>query len=279
MLEQPLTSVKKTLPDPLPSLCVRALRSQPYSMADRFDDVLMTMAGQLGGIEPLLKTFFSFLHRNTDFYVAWPPAAAAEKPTMGFATGKAEELLLKAFRSFPCKAYQSKQPVQTTASTAAAAAVGKASKTKQKSKTAAQPAGAALTSSLPAATAVAPATTAIRAQDLTNSTQSSASTAVSSKAQSDKSSAAVSSGTKQEPIGNGGMCTEHGYHWTQTLQEVTVYVEVPKGTRGRDVDCQIGAKTLDLQLRGTPQQVCCPLQIILANFRQVCYCIWFVCLH
>jgi N-terminal conserved domain of Nudc./CS domain len=242
---------------------------QTSSMADRFDNVLMTMAGQLGGIEPLLKTFFFFLHRNTDFYVAWPPAAAAEKPTMGFATGKAEELLLKAFRSFPYKAYQSKQhpPLQKTAPTAAAAAVNMSSKAKQKSKSAAQPTGAVLTSSLPAATAVAPATTAIQAQDLTTSTLSLASTAVPSGAQSDKSSAAVSNNTKQEPIGNGGMCTEHGYHWTQTLQEVTVNVEVPKGTRGRDIDCQIGAKTLDLQLKGTPQQVCCPLHITLANCR------------
>jgi N-terminal conserved domain of Nudc./CS domain len=227
---------------------------QQYSMADRFDEVLMTMAGQLGGIEPLLKTFFSFLHRNTDFYVAWPPAAAAEKPTMGFATGKAEELLLKAFQSFPYKAYQSKQPVQTTAPTTAAA-VNKFSKAKQKCKTAAQPTAAASTSSLPAATAVAPATTAVLAQDLTNSAQTSASTDVPSRAHSITSSAAVSNGTKQEPIGNGGMCTEHGYHWTQTLQEVTVYVEVPKGTRGRSIDCQIGAKTVDLQLKGTPQQV------------------------
>jgi N-terminal conserved domain of Nudc./CS domain len=233
-------------------------------MADRFDDVLMTMAGQLGGIEPLLKTFFSFLHRNTDFYVAWPPAAAAEKPTMGFATGKAEELLLKAFRSFPYKAYQSKQPVQAAAPTARTTAAGnKSSKAKKTSMTATQPAAAASTSSLPAAIAAAPATNAVQAQDPASSTQISASTEVPLRSNSVKSSASAS-GSKQEPIGNGGMCSEHGYHWTQTLQEVTVYVEVPKGTRGRNIDCQIGAKTLDLKLTGSPPQVRSP-QIILSN--------------
>ena len=38
---------------------------------------------------------------------------------------------------------------------------------------------------------------------------------------------------KQIPIGNGGICDS--YFWTQSLTETTVYVDVPDGTRGRDV--------------------------------------------
>ncbi|KAG5186928.1 nuclear migration protein nudC-like protein [Tribonema minus] len=147
-------------------------------MADesRYDELLMTMAGQLGSIDGLLRTLFSFLHRKTDFYVEWDPALlASERPTMGFVSGKAEELLLQAFQSTTdgggVTAQQSQQP-----------------------------------------------------------------------------------GTKQTPVGNGGACPDHGYCWTQTLQEVTVYVDVPKGTRGRDMVCDIGTRSLSCKLKGAGGQ-------------------------
>ena len=53
---------------------------------------------------------------------------------------------------------------------------------------------------------------------------------------------------KQIPIGNGGICDS--YFWTQSLTETTVYVDVPDGTRGRDVFCEITASTLKLKLKG-----------------------------
>lgn len=55
----------------------------------RFDDVLMTMAQQSGSIDGLLRAFFSFLHRRTDFYVVQPPQGAS----MGFPEGKAEDMV------------------------------------------------------------------------------------------------------------------------------------------------------------------------------------------
>jgi hypothetical protein len=58
----------------------------------RFDEVLLNLAAQSGGIEPLLKSFFSFLHRKTDFYVV-----ADFKPgsnvSMGFPPGGAEKIV------------------------------------------------------------------------------------------------------------------------------------------------------------------------------------------
>ena len=46
------------------------------------DEMLMMMASKMGGIEPLLHTFFSFLHRKTDFYIQYPRAnnACATEP-------------------------------------------------------------------------------------------------------------------------------------------------------------------------------------------------------
>jgi hypothetical protein len=53
---------------------------------------------------------------------------------------------------------------------------------------------------------------------------------------------------KQIPIGNGGIGPN--YYWTQTLQDLTVYVDVPVGCRGRDIKCFIEAKKLFLSADG-----------------------------
>lgn len=59
---------------------------------------------------------------------------------------------------------------------------------------------------------------------------------------------------KQIPIGNGGYTEQ--YYWTQTLNEVTVYVDVPQGTRGKQVDCVMKPRFLSLSVKG---QDCGPL--------------------
>jgi hypothetical protein len=74
-------------------------------MADpQVDDVMMSLASKLGGIEPLLHAFFSFLNRKTDFYIAFSKDLKGQ-PKMGFPEGKAEALVLKHFRTFPMKDY------------------------------------------------------------------------------------------------------------------------------------------------------------------------------
>jgi hypothetical protein len=72
----------------------------------KLDELFMNIAGQLGGLNPLLRAFFGFLHRRTDFYVCWDDEVATQlKPSSGFPKGKAESLLLQAFRSYPQKRY------------------------------------------------------------------------------------------------------------------------------------------------------------------------------
>ncbi|CAN0299678.1 unnamed protein product [Ectocarpus sp. 6 AP-2014] len=53
---------------------------------------------------------------------------------------------------------------------------------------------------------------------------------------------------KQVPIGNGGVTDR--YYWTQTVNEATVYVDVPPGTRSKDVSCVIQPRWLKLKVRG-----------------------------
>lgn len=53
------------------------------------DKLLLQLAASHQGIQPLLRTFFSFLHRCTDFYVV----DQSETKSMGFDYGVAENLV------------------------------------------------------------------------------------------------------------------------------------------------------------------------------------------
>ncbi|XP_043699251.1 protein BOBBER 1-like isoform X2 [Telopea speciosissima] len=56
---------------------------------------------------------------------------------------------------------------------------------------------------------------------------------------------------KREPNKGNGMDFEN-YSWTQTLQEVTVTVPVPPGTKSRFVSCEIKKNHLKVGLKGQP---------------------------
>ena len=62
---------------------------------EKFDDILMQIAGQAGGIEPLFDTLFSWLYRKTDYFHVMKP-----NDKMGFPEGVAEKLLLRNFRRY-----------------------------------------------------------------------------------------------------------------------------------------------------------------------------------
>jgi hypothetical protein len=52
----------------------------------------------------------------------------------------------------------------------------------------------------------------------------------------------------QIPIGNGGIA-EH-YYWTQTIKELTVYVDLDFQAKGKDIQCSITPGHLTLSVRG-----------------------------
>ena len=62
------------------------------------------------------------------------------------------------------------------------------------------------------------------------------------------SAAARTEAGKLVPLGNGGFTDK--YYWTQSLEEITVYVEIPHGTRGKHVDCEIHASRMKLAVKG-----------------------------
>ena len=267
----------------------------------RFDDVLKNLTGQAGSLEALLRVFFSFLHRNTDFYVTYDPAKTTSAG-MGFPPGKAEQLLLRAFKSFPYKEYggqqqqqqQQQQPRTGTAGKGRAAphsdppakaspstncTVGRGGKPK-----AAPPASHApevLDSTSSADSGESRTTTPPSQQQAPSGSGSkdsksssiatcregsaglgSSSTPAASDPQTTLAAATASAASEsnnnirvrytdsglQVPIGNGGVTPK--YYWTQTVTEATVYVDVPPGTRSKDISCLIQPRRLKLRVKG-----------------------------
>ncbi|CAM9101115.1 unnamed protein product [Chrysoparadoxa australica] len=178
--------------------------------------MLMGIAGQLGGLEPLLQTFFSFLHRRTDLYVAWDiaegraAAAAGQKgPSMGFPKGQAEKIVLQSFRSFPYKKHESTPAAGKPKAEPTQAETKAKTKAKTKSKPETKAAQPTSTKPLPPPPCF---------------------------------------NGKQIPTGNGGI--DQGYYWTQTLYELTVYVELPEPTKANMLHCDVGGKKLVVGLTG-----------------------------
>jgi len=50
------------------------------------------------------------------------------------------------------------------------------------------------------------------------------------------------------PVGNGG--STDTYYWTQTLQDLTIYIPIPDGTRGKHVGCDFSITKLKVGLKG-----------------------------
>ena len=245
----------------------------------RFDDLLLAFASQQEGLDAVLRTFFSFLHRRTDLYIV------DERPTrpVGFAPGAAERILLKAFRSLP---YRPPSPLQrggsaeVSAATASAGAASsqpttlppalparrpEASLQNTPASSAAVPAPTApLPSAAPAlapSAAPAPSTPAASPAPATSlpplAVASPGSCAGASRSEPRAGAApavaapraiAYTPEGKQVPVSNGGVGP--GYWWAQTLREVTLYVEVPAATRARDVSLALTACSLALRLGG-----------------------------
>lgn len=203
-----------------------------------FDDVFTQVAGRLGGIQPLLDTFFGFLCRKTDFYVQFDPKVT-KQANMGFPPGIAEKMLLESFKKFPYReiAPQVEEVTSPPSGSSKAIKEDKASATSTKSLRSAgsqkDDTGTSTTFSSAIAN-VHPSSTVTPP--------------VPPQAKAKAPVVQVTDTGKQVPIGNGGY-TEN-YYWTQTINEVTVYVDVPTGTRGKEVNCVMKPRTLSLAVKG-----------------------------
>jgi hypothetical protein len=183
--------------------------SNPFpTEQEKYDDVLMQIAGQIGSVQGLLDNFFGFLHRKTDFYVQYTEANL--NATMGFPVGVAEKMVLKCFKKYRLKDYKlhEGQPTSREDHPHVKSAVELQSNKLSPS----------------CADQVVPTPRGSTSVNAVNS---------------------IPTG-KQIPIGNGGVA--ENYYWTQTLNEVTVYIDAPRAMKGKDVKCTITSKFMTLSV-------------------------------
>ena len=183
----------------------------------KYDELFAHVAGASGGLEPLLKAFFGFLHRKTDFYVEFI-AEKGKSYTMGFPVGEAEKLLLRSFRHYPFKSLTGEK-LSEKSSTDNSNFKKEVEQRKNIS---------------------------LEKANVTNEVDSTKRNS-SAVAASEKPKGNESTGGKQIPVGNGGIGPN--YYWTQSLKDLTVYVSVESGTRGKDVKCTINPKRISLSIK------------------------------
>jgi hypothetical protein len=230
------------------------------------DAPLIALTQQCNGdLRQLLFAFFSFLNRRTDFYLVPHPddiatTTGTNNVKMGFAEGDAEKLLLAAFRQFPLRRIpKGGIGAAPTAAAAAPAPGAKPTNNVQLSESTLR-----ASNSTTASDAGGPKTTnetAVGKPGSTNGTKNDAGNILltsEKKDRSDTGSIDNNNNKKKEPsqeddncpsnmkgveyneeglqipVGNGGSTPR--YKWTQTLDETTVLIGIPKTFRGKDLD-------------------------------------------
>jgi hypothetical protein len=240
-----------------------------------FDDMFAMIASKTNGIEHLLDLFFNFLKRKTDFYIDYDNTNIKKdnstntsdtscsneisiKYKMGFPKGIAEKLLIKSFRKYPYVDYftamkqsqhcddnqsinNSNYNDNNNATTYYRQSIESNNDTNATTLS---------SSSIP---------------PISSSSFSSISTAASS-----ISLIQYTSDGKQIPIGNGGIGLNGSYYWTQTLNDVTIYIDntiistsnssgssscdqkhsQQQKIKGKDVKCIIKPLSLLLEIYG-----------------------------
>lgn len=207
------------------------------------DAPLIALTQQCGGdLRRVLFSFFSFLHRRTDFYLVPHPDDPHSK--MGFQEGDAEKLLLAAFRQFPLRRIPKGQggpPTSAAASKKPAAPITASSASNAnipniKKATAATRSSESATpqeqTSVPAVEQKKPATKSVPEPEADNDIR-------------------YTEEGLQVPVGNGG--SSKNYKWTQTIEECSVLVGVPKELRGKDLDVKITSTTLSIKAKKEPR--------------------------
>lgn len=200
---------------------------------NKFDEIFLQIAGQAGGIEPLLDEFFGFLSRKTDFYIEYQ---LNEKAKMGFPPGINEKMVLRSFKKYPIRQYQEQVNNNNNSITNTTSNNTTNDNTLQSSSI--------LPPIPPAST---PSNTSITTDiNTTNTNLNERIEEVSTKSTSI--TRRVNESGLQIPIGNGGIADK--YYWTQTLKEITVYIDLDFRVKGKEVQCNITPNHLTLSVRG-----------------------------
>ncbi|GMI11753.1 hypothetical protein TrLO_g14726 [Triparma laevis f. longispina] len=214
--------------------------------------MFMNLAQQVRGIDPLLETFFGFLRRKTDFFTGADDQQAMKKVMEALMKQKKfvdddkkmaeEKKLKKAKEAAALKAKKEKKEKERLAMEAA----------KDKSDGVVELGSDGF--DIDTVPAAAPAPSPAGTQDPPNPPQPDGG----DDEEKEKEDDGEESDGEPPPAGNGGT-VEGKYVWTQTLQELSLAVAVPPGTKGRDVNVIIGKSKLKISLKNGPTIVDAPL--------------------
>lgn len=222
----------------LPTPNTNAVPAMDPVMQQATDAALIALANQTGGdLRQMLFAFFSFLNRRTDFYLVPNQEDVKEGVpiSMGFREGDAEKLLLAAFRQFPLRRMprqgSSKGNVHAKEPKSAGKCVDEKDQKKEK-KTQPKTGAEAKTSS-------------------PKSTPAQTGTPKSNTKADKESKVRLTEDGNQVPVGNGGKTGR--YTWTQTLDEVSVLLAVPEGTRGKDLNVTLKTSQVSVRLKNAQE--------------------------
>lgn len=200
-----------------------------------------------GDLRILLHSFFSFLHRKTDFYITHHPLDVKEgvPARMGFVEGDAEKLLLASFRRFPLR----RLPRMSEIHEQQQRRQQQQGKAKEHSSTDAQKQDVKKASTVDTtASSRVKHETSINHEEEVESKSSKEGPTSSSYSSPD---IRFTKEGKQIPVGNGGTDFDFNFQWTQTIQEVSIALPLPVQTRARDLDVKIKHGSLSVQMKST----------------------------
>lgn len=200
-----------------------------------YDEAFSYIAQQAGSIDNLLDAFFGFLHRKTDFYVEINKDSLTSKQyRMGFPEGVAKNMVLNSFKRYPMKKYEDAlKAIDETA----AQDIPKAPTVK---KPISEPVLSIIHDTKPhnkvvETSAQSKSQDTVKEAGVSNSMNSSP-------------SVRLTEAGKQIPIGNGGVTDR--YYWTQTLKDITIFIDIPENTKSKEVKCVIKPSSLSVTIKG-----------------------------
>ena len=189
------------------------------------DAPLIALTQQCGGdLRRVMFSFFSFLHRRTDFYLV--PHPDDNNSSMGFREGDAEKLLLAAFRQFPLRRIPSNKDQQRLSGATAST----------------QPSVPPLPSDSKPSSIPSNQSPLMAPKEIRETSETERSPSKTTEEPQTDSDVRYTEEGLQVPVGNGG--STKSYKWTQTIDECSVLVGVPKSLRGKDLIVKITPSTL-----------------------------------
>lgn len=208
---------KSTMSLPIPAVGSKSPKLDPATQK-AIDAPLVALAEKCNGdLRQLLFAVFSFLNRRTDFYMVPHNDDLEERlpHKMGFKEGDAEKLLLAAFRQFPLR----RMPRQGKGDAAAKTSSQNTTTPRKDPPGERKDAVTKQSSAKPKSSGDDPKEEEIRFTDE----------------------------GKQVPVGNGGITPK--YRWTQTLEETTVLLAIPSGTRGKDLSVVLKPSSISVKMK------------------------------